>query len=115
MPQRPLADLWRYLTDVEVVVSPEPAPHEQLLVDWLSQPERELNTEATRVVVAQLCDAGHRVAMRYREVGDPSVRSTPDACDEPSLSEPTSLLPVRLYETDFPHTPQNERPLEAPR
>lgn len=112
MPQRALADSWSYLTEVEVDVSPAPGEHARRLVRWLEQPERELNMEATRVVVAQLCGAGHRVAMRYRRVGDPTARSTPDACREPSLSAPRSLVPVRLYETDFPYSPKDDRPLE---
>ena len=112
MPQRALADSWSYLTDVEVEISPAPDAHGRRLLGWLVQPERQLNTEATRVVVDQLCDAGHQVAMRYRRVGEVALHSTPDACREPTLSAPRSIVPVRLYETDFPYSPRDDRPLE---
>lgn len=104
LPQRMLSDLWRGWNDVRAeVVSARPLDaHEQDLLRWLNQENRQLNTEATRAVIAQLCARGHRVKLRYRHPDEATPRTTDDACAVPELSEPHAWIPVRLYETDGP-------------
>ncbi|MCB9616136.1 MAG: hypothetical protein H6722_27175 [Sandaracinus sp.] len=75
--------------------------HERDLVAWLNQERRELNTEAMRAVIAQLCARGHRVRLRYRHPSEETPRVTSDACGVPELSSPHAWIPVRLYETDM--------------
>ena len=103
-PQRAITDLWDYYGDVEAHVSPWPGDGSEgeLLVQWLNRSDREANTEAVRVAVAQLCDAGHAVQLRIRRRGAPAFEDYPDACAVPFLSRPSRLIPVRLYETDRP-------------
>lgn len=104
LPQRMLSDLWRSWRDVHAAVTTEGDldGREHDLLRWLNQEDRELNTEATRAVIAQLCDRGHRVKLRYRHPDEPMARTTEDACEVPELSEPHAWIPVRLYETDGP-------------
>lgn len=104
MPQRMVGDLWAYHSDVEASVEPA-APalgRDAHLVEWLDQPERALNTEATRAVVQQLCARGYRVRMRWRDGVDRRTREVEDACAAADLSTPRWWIPVRLYETDLP-------------
>lgn len=107
VPQRMVGDLWAYHTDVhaELIPPPEGPGRAQYLSDWLGQEDRALNTEATRAVIAQLCARGHAVRMSYVEAVSGDRREVDDACEVPSLSEPSWWIPVRLYETDFPTGP----------
>ncbi len=104
LPQNMLSDLWRSWNDVHAeVASARPLDaYEQDLLRWLNQEDRELNTEATRAVIAQLCARGHRVELSYRHPDEATPRTTDDACTIPELSEPHAWIPVRLYETDGP-------------
>ncbi|MFK8000774.1 MAG: hypothetical protein AB8H86_14335 [Polyangiales bacterium] len=101
MPQHALSDVWAYRVDVEVSLDPPPEQdgHDDMLLRWLEQPHRALNTEAVRVVLDQLCQR-RRVSMRWRMRGDAQVHWSPDACADDELSAPTGV-PFRLYETDF--------------
>lgn len=101
MPQHALADGWAYRVDVEVLLDPPPEQdgHDDMLLRWLHQPNRALNTEAVRVVLDQLCERRH-VSMRWRMPGDPQVHESADACANAALSSPSGV-PFRLYETDF--------------
>lgn len=110
MPQRMVGDLWAYHTEVEATLEPEPPRYgrDAHLDDWLNQPERRLNTEATRAVIDQLCARGYRVRMRWRDASSHERREARDACELPALSEPRWWIPVRLYETDLP--PEREAP-----
>lgn len=101
MPQRMSSDLWRGWRDVHADVRGRLDGHEQDLVRWLNQERRELNTEAMRAVIAQLCARGHRVRLRYRHPAEDTPRVTSDACGVPELSSPHAWIPVRLYETDM--------------
>lgn len=102
VPQHMASDLWRGWVDVHADVEGSLDGHEQDLVRWLNQEHRQLNTEATRAVIAQLCDRGRRVRLRYRHPDEQSPRYAGDACAVPELSEPHAWIPVRLYETDGP-------------
>jgi hypothetical protein len=107
VPQWALSDLWAYLdvTDVEITPAPRGARHEAI-ARWLRLPERDRNTEAVRVAVAQLCEAGHEVSLSTRRTdGQHELVHHPDACAEPALSSPHRWIPVRLYETDIPRRP----------
>lgn len=103
VPQYALSDRWAYHTEVSAELTPvaEPFTRAAYLERWLNQSERRLNTEATRAVVRQVCDAGHTVRMSYR---DPEGRRHEgvDACGDDTLSSPAWWIPVRLYETDIP-------------
>jgi hypothetical protein len=126
MPQHAVGDLFRYveLRDVTVTDDARDA-RDRMLTDWLSVPSHAFNMEALRVTNANLCEA-HRVSFRYRTLDVPRAHAligatleardevrtrlraaTPfvaveDACSEPRWSSPHWLIPVRLYETDFP-------------
>lgn len=126
MPQTAFGDLYRYVELREVTVT-EDARHERdwLLIEWLRAPSHAFNMEALRVANAQLCEA-HGVSFSYRTLDVPrshamigatlrarnEVRThlraeTPfehleDACSDARWSSPHTLIPVRLYETDFP-------------
>ena len=106
-PQHMLSDLWDYYTDVHAELDP-PAPEHgraEGLERWLNQEERELNTEAVRAVVRQLCDRGHRVSLRYR-LRERTFRSD-DACREPRLSEPHAWIPIRLFDSHIALRPES--------
>ena len=107
VPQITLSDLWASWDTREVEI--EPWPTEQRLryvAEWLADDAREKSTESTRVVVDQLCSAGHRVsfwARRSVHEGDPPAEPYvhyADACSVPMLSAPHRWIPVRLYDTD---------------
>ncbi len=104
-PQRRWSDIGRYYTDVAATLDPPPEGHGRAadLAAWLNQPDRELNTEAVRAVIRQLCDRGHRVELRYRDRG--RARHAADACEEPTLSRPHAFIPVRLYDSHLPRRP----------
>lgn len=105
VPQRMVSDLWDYYTGVHATLDP-PAPEHGRVHDleaWLNQDPRRLNTEAVRAVVRQLCDRGHRVALRYRAHGQ--QRQSANACLEPHLSEPHAWIPIRLYDSHVPAGP----------
>lgn len=110
MPQHALSDGWAYRVDVEVSLDPPPEQdgHDDMLLRWLDQPHRALNTEAVRVVLDQLCERRH-VSMRWRMHGDSQVHASIDACGDAALSSPSGV-PFRLYETDFSvaDSPANE-------
>lgn len=101
MPQYALSDGWAYRVDVEVSLDPQPEQdgHDDMLLRWLQQSDRALNTEAIRVVLDQLCRR-RRVSMRWRMRDDPEFYESEDACADDALSSPTGV-PFRLYETDF--------------
>ena len=126
MPQASWGDLWRYVELNEVEVTADARDErDAMLAEWLSVPSHAFNMEALRVVNARLCEA-HGVSFSYRPVEVPAshaligaslhtrdeVRSrfraaTPfvhvaDACSDARWSAPHRLIPVRLYETDFP-------------
>ncbi|MCA9605358.1 MAG: hypothetical protein KC619_07175 [Myxococcales bacterium] len=103
--QRTWSDIGRYYTDVSATLEPPPEPYTRAadLHAFLQQPERELNAEAVRVVVRQLCDRGHRVDLRYRDRR--VARHAPDACGEPALSRPHAWIPVRLHDSHIPRRP----------
>lgn len=106
-PQRSWSDLGRYYTDVHATLDPPPEGYGRAtdLHTWLNQPDRELNTEAVRVVVRQLCDRGHRVTLRYRDRR--RDRYTEDACADPALSRPHAQIPVRLFDSHIPRRPRS--------
>jgi len=126
MPQTSWGDQWRYVELHDVAIEGDARDErEAMLSEWLSAPSHAFNMEALRVVNAQLCEA-HRISFSYRAVDVPashaligaSVHSrdevrtrfraaTPfahveDACRESRWSSPNRLIPVRLFETDFP-------------
>lgn len=106
-PQYALSDVWAYLDVEDVVVTPAPeTPRLRAIARWLARPDRDRNTEAVRVAVAQLCDAGHHVALSARRTdGEHPLATHADACAEPALSSPHRWVPIRLYETDIPRRP----------
>ncbi len=107
VPQHALADLWAYVDVTEVEITPSPADPELVAIgEWLTRPERDRNTEALRVAVRALCDGGHHVSLATRRTDGerPGIRHE-DACADPAVSAPWSLIPVRLYETDIPRRP----------
>ena len=101
MPQHAAMDQWAYRVDVEVSVDPEPEEngHDDMLLRWLRQPERALNTEAMRVVLHQLCQ-NRQVSVRWRMQHDDVAHASEDGCSDDTLSAPTGV-PFRLFETDF--------------
>ncbi|HJL16891.1 MAG TPA: hypothetical protein RMH99_14600 [Sandaracinaceae bacterium LLY-WYZ-13_1] len=107
VPQRAVSDLWRYVTDVEARIEPAQPASARVgyLRDWLNAEDRRLNTEALRAVVWQICDAGHRVRLRYRDPVTGRMAQAENACDVERLSSPRWAVPVRLYETDLPALP----------
>ncbi|MBZ0121802.1 MAG: hypothetical protein K8H88_32715 [Sandaracinaceae bacterium] len=101
-PQRSIGT-WRTLADVHVELDRAPASaRADYLARWLDRSDRAFNEEAVRAVVAQLCDEGHRVRMRWRTSPAGEIHETQDACEVPALAEPHRWIPVRLYETDTP-------------
>jgi len=104
-PQHAVSDVWAYLEIAEVEITPTPAePRLVAIAAWLSRPDRDRNTEAVRVAVAQLCQAHLHVGFASRRTdGEHPLLRHDDACREPALSSPHRWLPVRLYETDIPH------------
>lgn len=102
VPQLMVSDTWDYWIDVHADVEPEPQQwRARELVAWLNQPDRQLNKEAVRTVIRQLCDRGYRVALRYRGRHEAETHEA-QACDDPTLSAPHRWVPVRTYETDLP-------------
>ncbi|MEM9071699.1 MAG: hypothetical protein AAGE52_24535 [Myxococcota bacterium] len=103
MPQHMVSDIWSGYVDVSATLDPPPEGYGRVkdLHDWLSQENRVLNTEAVRVVVRQICDRGHAVALRYRRSPEGPLEEAANACGEPTLSEPHWWVPIRLYETDY--------------
>lgn len=106
LPQRPLFDSWQYLVEVRADLEPE-APHDARVADlarWLDRPDRRLNLDAVRAVVFQICRAGHRVRISYRDArGEHQVQN---ACEDAHLRSPSWWIPVRLYETELPVSPK---------
>lgn len=109
MPQHMLTDLWIFYIDVDAEVTPEPTGRERDLTQWLKRDGIQHNTEAIRVAVRQLCDAGYSVRLSYRRQGG-ELQEAADACEVPHLSEPHSFVPVRLYDSHypFPFPPEGE-------
>jgi len=109
MPQRMASDLWADLEIADVEIAPPPASARlRAVARWLTRPGRLRNTEAVRVVLWQLCRAGHRVALAARRAdGDAASVHHQDACAVPALAAPHLWIPVRLYDTDrpMPETP----------
>lgn len=107
VPQHAVSDVWAYLEITDVEITPAPStPRLAAIAEWLTRADRDRNTEAVRVAIAQLCDAGHHVSLRARRTdGEHALEAHDDACSEPSLSAPHRWVPVRLYETDIPHRP----------
>lgn len=126
MPQFAVGDLYRYVELRDVTITGEARDERDwMLSTWLSVPSHAFNMEALRVVHARLCEA-HRVSFHYRALDVPRSHAmigatlhardevrmqlraeTPfvyvaDACSDPRWSSPHMLIPVRLYETDFP-------------
>jgi len=116
VPQHMVSSLWSYLEVREVRITGEARDaRERALVRWLSREGYALHVEAVRVVVSQLCEH-HTISLEVRtRVAVPSggwgpagpLEQAPferieDACAEPDLSEPHVLIPVRLFETDYP-------------
>lgn len=115
MPQRMLLDGWVLLEVEDVRIGGGRLDARgRALARWLRRPARARSLESVRVSVAQLCEANHTVALRYRRhwprpsgrwgeahAPDPFL-VVPDACAEPFLSSPAWWVPVRRYETDFP-------------
>lgn len=102
LPQRPLFDSWQYVRSVHAELDPA-SPRDArtaYLAEWLDRPDRQLNVDAVRAVVHQICGAGHRVRMTYRDAS--GAHEVADACEDPRWSSPSWWIPVRLYETDLP-------------
>ena len=102
VPQAWVTDLWDGWFDVRATLDP-PAPKDSFagqLQGWLNTPERQLNREAVRVVVWQLCGLGHEVHLSMEDRLGRPFRGP--ACAEPSLSRPHLWIPVRLYEPSAP-------------
>lgn len=107
LPQRPLFDSWEYVRSVRAELAPE-APRDArvaYLAEWLNRPERQINVDALRAVLSQICGAGHRVRLAYVDARG-ARREHEDACREGSVSSPSWWIPVRLYETDLPAPPE---------
>lgn len=104
-PQRRLSDVGVYYTRVSATLDPPAPPHGRAhdLEAFLDRPGREVNAEAVRAVVRQLCDAGHRVTLAYRDHG--VDRRAHDACGDPRLSRPHAWIPVRLFDSSYPARP----------
>ncbi len=116
LPQRMVSSLWSYLEVRQVRIAGEPRDaRERALVQWLSRERHALHVEAVRVVVAQLCEhhtisleARTRLAVPSGAWGPPGpIEQGPfvpvaDACSDAELSQPHALIPVRLFETDYP-------------
>lgn len=104
VPQHAVSDLWDYVGDVEAAIDPpQPASAEVgYLVGWLNQEDRRFNTEALRAVVDQICRAGHRVRLTYRDPATGRMATAANACEVDALASPAWWIPVRLYETDLP-------------
>lgn len=109
LPQRPLFDSWEYLSSVRAEIDPVGPRDERIayLHEWLDRPDRRFNVDAVRAVVFQICDAGHRVRMTYRDASG-ARREVANACEDEGLSSPSWWIPVRLYETDLP-LPEKDR------
>lgn len=107
MPQRALFDSWEYVRGVEAELEP-PRPRDPRigeLAAWLNRRDRQINVDALRAVLYQICGAGHRVRLRWIDARNVR-RETDDACGDEALSSPCWAIPVRLYETDGPAPPE---------
>jgi len=103
MPQSMVSDFWRFYVDVSAELDPPAPEHGRAadLLEWLNREGREKNIEAIRAVVRQLCDRGHRVELTYRFSYDDGPAQVAQACDDPVLSDPHALIPIRLHDSDY--------------